>query len=252
MSGYDCTAARQRLEAYLDGELDAPGALALEQHLAACTTCRARLEQLRVLGAGLRVSAPYHRAPDALRARLKAMAGSNLPASAKRRHDWQRWSLPLAAGLVLAITLNLAWNAQRSDRALDEDVIAAHVRSLQLTHLTDVISTDQHTVRPWFNGKLDYAPPVQDLAADGFPLVGGRLDYLDHREVAALVYRRRQHVINVFVWPDARSGRSPPHSSEHDGYTLARWSDKGMRWFVVSDLNAAELREFCEHLRAAS
>jgi anti-sigma factor RsiW len=130
-------------------------------------------------------------------------------------------------------------------------VLTAHVRSLQLGHLTDVVSTDQHTVKPWFTGKLDFSPAVPRLEADSFPLVGGRLDYVGGRAVAALVYKRRAHVINVMTYPVASDATAGLHLETHRGFQIANWSDGGMAYWVVSDLNADELRAFCALMRDA-
>jgi anti-sigma factor RsiW len=258
MSTMNCEEAKTLLPAYADGELDLPRALALEQHLEGCAECGAALRQLRALKQSVR-GAPYHRAPDTLRARLAASltAAPATPLAApvatpvRRRRDWSRWSLPIAAALALAVGLNLTLATRRAQDALGAELVDSHVRSLQQDHVADVASTDQHTVKPWFTGKLDYAPPVRDLAAQGFPLEGGRLDYVNHRQVAALIYHRHKHVINLYVWPTGQ-GDTAPGSQVREGYSLVHWRSGGMEWWAVSDLNGEELQQFAQLLIAAA
>jgi anti-sigma factor RsiW len=185
-----------------------------------------------------------------------ATAAPPLPSAA--RHPWfrfgGRWlerALPFGAGLAVAAALALVIVPPRGG-GLTDSVIASHIRALQPGHLMDIVSTDQHTVKPWFNGRLDYSPPVKDLASEGFPLVGGRLDYLDGRPVAALAYRRAQHVIDLYVWPSGRGIAAPSGGGEHNGYNYVRWSQNGMEFWAVSDVNQAELGEFAERWRAAT
>jgi anti-sigma factor RsiW len=151
-----------------------------------------------------------------------------------------------AASLVVVLVgawQTATWRADVADREVARQVLDAHLRSLQLTHLTDVASTDQHTVKPWFVGKLDFAPPVADFAAEGFPLVGGRLDAVGGRSVAALVYNRRKHVINLFVWPSEEPDAAPRSGTQH-GYAWIRWRRGGMSFWAASDVAASDLDEF--------
>ena len=236
----NCTEARPLLEAYADGELDLPRSLELERHLETCAACAAALRGLRAQSKAVRDTAPYHRIPDTLRARLHAQLPSAAPAPRPRR-DWSRWALPMAAALALAVGINLFMPSRGP--ALDDELVSSHVRSLQAEHLADVASTDQHTVKPWFAGKLDYSPPVRDFAAQDFALSGGRLDYIDHRNVAALVYRHRKHVLNLYVWPASASGGAA-RAASRDGYNLLHWTAEGMEWWAVSDMSADGLRQF--------
>jgi len=205
------------------------------------------------LGERIRREAAYHKAPAGLAARVLASL-PEVPAAPARSPAW-RWNpWGLASGLATAFALMLAVGVfvamPGADERLAEDIVAAHVRSLMVDHAFDVASSDSHTVKPWFAGKLDYSPPVVDLAAQGFALVGGRLDYLDHRPVAALVYRHRQHLINLFILPAARNAR--PRALEQHGFHLASWDSGGMTWWAVSDLNAQELGQFRSALEKAA
>jgi len=253
MNTLSCEEARELLPLYADGELDTARALSLERHLDGCTGCAAALRQLRALGKAVK-SAPYHRAPDTLRARLRAQFSAEPVATARApaARTWSRWAMPMAARLALAVGINVLLSAQQAQNRLDDQLVGSHVRSLQAAHLNDVVSSDQHTLKPWFAGKLDYSPPVRDLAAQDYPLAGGRLDYLAHRQVAALVYRHRQHVINLYVWPAADDDEAPA-GHVRDGYSLVHLCKDRMEYWAVSDLNAEELRHFAElHIAAMS
>src|SRR5580658_4056889 len=202
-----CAPAKSLLESYLDDELDAAQTAQVAEHLASCSSCAGVHAQLLELRGAIRTHAPYYRAPDGLRDRIQASVRQ--ADRQDRRAPFRRW-MPIAAAILLAVSVawNIALFRSRTSSAdlIAQDVLSSHIRSLMGTHLVDVPSSDQHTVKPWFNGKLDFSPEVRDFAAEGFPLAGGRIDYLEGRPVAALVYRRRQHVINVFVWPGAAPG----------------------------------------------
>jgi len=242
------------LHGYLDGELDAVRAEEFERHLLDCQECVAELEAQESLRSLLGRAPLYEKAPESLREKVVAAWGE--PAVVRREPRFPglhrgglalRLLLTAAAALLGALAswyvLRVAGSGTAGGGALAAQVVDAHLRSLQPGHLIDVASTDQHTVKPWFDGKLDFAPPVRDLAGQGFPLQGGRLDALNGRSVAVLVYGRRQHVINVFVWPDA--GRdSQPVAGATRGYNWIEWRRDGMEMWAVSDLNAAELSEF--------
>jgi anti-sigma factor RsiW len=201
--------------------------------------------QLLELRAGIRAHAPYYRAPTGLRERiLFAVRQEEHRDEPPARGPW-RW-IAIAAAVLLAVSA--AWNialfrshTSETD-AIAQNVLASHVRSLMGNHLLDVPSSDQHTVKPWFNGKLDFSPDVRDFAAQGFPLIGGRIDYVGGRPVAALVYQRRKHIINVFTWPSDAPGNSG--EIDRNGYHAVHWHSGGMAWWTVSDLNIGELRQF--------
>jgi len=233
-----------QLDSYLDGELAAGDATALEAHLRGCPDC-ARLERdRRALGAAVREQLPRFRAPETLRARVRYALQAEVAGAGRRRMS--PWHL-LAIAASLAVVAVGSWEVAlrgAAGAALADQVLAGHVRSLMPGHLTDVASSNQHTVKPWFNGKLDFSPPVYDFAGRGYPLIGGRLDYVGGRGVAALVYGRRQHVINVFLWPDGRGGRGGPAEVTRQGYHLLHWTSGDYSYWVASDLGLPELREF--------
>ncbi len=243
----ECEEARGLLDPFIDGELATPQEL--ESHLAGCADCRAELSRRRDLVRRLRAGLSYHRAPPGLAARLAPSAVG--PAPARARPGWR--PMALAASFLLAMLLSggigyLASPPAASD-TLAQQVVDSHVRSLLANHLTDVASSDQHTVKPWFDGRLDTAPPVSDFAAQGFPLVGGRLDYLDHRPVAALVYRHRQHPINLFVWADPSRQGPAAGSLERQGYNIRHWRQGDLAFWLISDADSATLARLEELLR---
>jgi anti-sigma factor (TIGR02949 family) len=303
----DCKEARPLLDAYVDRELAARDAREVQQHIDGCAACRHESDALRALGGAIR-TAPYHRAPDALRERILAAlpaidlqpppqtyadqlaaqlaaqssdqerreAGRRRPA---RTRWFDRWFPPggtgwgwaggaasgqsasLASGGALALTIALC-AALAAGIALTvrgpgepgsfvDELVASHVRAELSGRDIDVVSSDQHTVKPWFNGRIDYAPPVEDLAASGFPLAGGRLDYVGHRRVAVLTYRHRKHVIDVYVFPDNDPAAGKPGPSiVRDGYAVARWRDAGMMWWAVTDAAPDSLTALESALRA--
>jgi anti-sigma factor RsiW len=244
--------------AYLDGEADPLARAELEGHLAGCAACRQAIEAARGFSAALRAEAEYYEAPEGLAARLAAAAAAAEPGTAlprmRSRRVWLRSpALAMAASLALVAVLSggigyFSAGTAPQDGVL-EQVVDSHVRSLLAQHLTDVASSDQHTVKPWFNGRIDGAPPVRDLAAEGFPLIGGRLDYLDGRPVAALVYRHGQHPINLFVWPRREGSAQPALATERRGYNIRHWSAGDLDYWLVSDLEMAELAQLEELLR---
>jgi len=236
-----------RLSGYLDEELDPVTSADLAAHLKSCPACTGELSRLRSLHFALREGAKIHAAPDRLRARVGALLGPPSAPRLERRFAWQSllgWAG--AAAVVAAAWIVVVRLPASAEQALATEVVSSHVRSLMALHLTDVTSTDQHTVKPWFDGKLDFAPPVTDLAAQGFPLLGGRLDYLGGHPVAALVYGRRKHVINLFVWPQA--GDRPPREVTLRGYHTVHGAKSGMEYWAVSDVNAQDLETLVQEL----
>jgi len=257
-----CPENETLIHGYLDGELDLVSALRFEAHLKECPTCAQAYENHKALSHTLKSGPFYFRASVNLERRIRTALAESHPA-AKRptfsaekarwrelpRPSWAFLSAAASLALVAFIALRFVpWRQNASpDQLLAQEVLAGHVRSLMASHLTDVPSSDQHTVKPWFDGKLDFAPPVEDLSAQGFPLVGGRLDYLADRPAAALVYQRRKHFINLFIWPSTE--RSAQKAVMRQGYNLIHWTNAGMTYWAASDLNYRELGEFVRLLQ---
>lgn len=243
-----CEQVQELIHAYIDGELDLVNNLAIEGHLGECEVCQSEYRGHLNLVALVQGGAQYFAAPDILKKRIEKQIDKNV---AKPFYS-RRW-LAIAAALILALSGGLLWKivAARSqshaDDLLAQEVVSSHIRSMMLNHLVDVPSSDQHTVKPWFNGKLDFAPDVKDLVDQGFPLVGGRLDYLDNRAVAALVYQRRKHSINLFIWPSSDAAKSTQQFSVN-GYNIIHWTNSGSTYWAVSDVNSTDLSEFAKLL----
>jgi len=250
----DCTETRRHLHPYVDQELERTLVAAVDEHLATCAHCKGIFATQVALRSSLRRHASYHRAPRALAARIRARAGG------ERKARWQwpalggRW-LPMgaaaAAAAVISWTAALQYASVSASQIGTEQVVSAHARSIVTSQLIQVASSDQHTVKPWLSSKLDFSPPVPDLAPAGFPLVGGRMDYLNNRLVAALVYRSRQHVINLFVCPDQHAKKVALEAQSKNGYNVLRWTDSGMAFWAISDVNAADLKHFADQYASA-
>jgi mycothiol system anti-sigma-R factor len=246
-----CEQSRTVVHAYLDGELDAVRAAEFERHLEKCPECVTALETQEALSSAIQRAELNEPAPAALRQKVLAdvrppsAVRSSAPLVMPRRR--MQWTWLAAAAAILLLTY-AAWRtipALRSENyqsVVAAEIVDAHLRSLQPGHLTDVLSTDQHTVKPWFNGKLDFSPPVQDFAGDGFPLQGGRLDVVHGRTIAALVYGRRKHLISVFVQP-AREAEPPMRSGSRQGYNWLAWRAEGMEFCAISDVSPADLQQ---------
>jgi anti-sigma factor RsiW len=237
-----CETIERDVDAYIDRELDAAADRDVRDHLTGCALCRGRVAERQALSRLVR-AVPYHSAPDRLRAHVSQRT-SRIAAT----HRLLTWAA--AAAVVIAVSGGVALvrlATARTDSTVQQ-VVDGHVRSLMGDHLFDVRSTDQHTVKPWFLGKLDFSPPVADLSSSGFPLIGGRLDYLDGRPAAALVYQRRQHTINVFIVPTVDNTSTSMDSRTVRGFHVHHWTRAGMSFWVVSDLNEGELSEFSRAL----
>lgn len=255
-----CDEAKILLHALLDGELDAGHAREVEAHVATCPSCAAELSAYRQMREMIGKTDLRFTAPASLRQRLDAAlpkpapapAAANVVALSSRRSVLRGFAMgsalsALAATLVVGIVLR-----NDDQQMIESEIVSAHLRSLQPGHLIDVVSTDQHTVKPWFNGKLDVSPPVIDLTAQGFTLIGGRLDYVDARAIGAVVYKRRAHVINLFVAQTARTAHKPAKIETVQGFNIRRWSDRGLNYWAVSDIGADELAEFGDKFEAAA
>jgi anti-sigma factor RsiW len=274
-----CDEIRPLIGPYLDGEIDPSAVASVEAHIAGCEACARYVAEMRALSGAIHDELPALAAPDALRARIldavrtatpgpeESGAGRRSPQrfgaehvgmqSGNRRRVRPQW---LAAAALYVVVGGAAWmlgvahgrSPASGESGLRDAVVASHVRSMQASHLIDVASSDRHTVKPWFDGKLDFSPPVPDLATQGFPLVGGRLDYLDGRPVAALVYGRAKHVVNVFIWPattDAPRDDTAP-ATVH-GYHVRHWARDGMTVWAVSDVAEPDLNAFVSLFQAS-
>ena len=253
-----CDEAEILLHALIDNELDAGHARDVENHIAGCQDCTAALAAYREMSKAVAGMNLRYAAPAGLRQRIEASLPQPAPqplvtrALAPNRRSVLR-GFAMGSGLSALAATGLIAIVVRNDseqRVLSE-VVTAHLRSLQAGHLIDVVSTDQHTVKPWFNGKLDVSPPVVDLTAQGFTLIGGRLDYVDARSIGAVVYRRRQHIINLFVAQTANTERRAAKMETMQGFNVRRWSQQGMNFWAVSDIAPDELTEFGEKFEAA-
>jgi len=244
-----CHETQDLIHGYLDGELDLVRNLAIEQHLQSCQACAQAYRNQQALRSAIRTGSLYFKAPANLQKRVRSATRKASKAETRPQVWSWRW---LSVGTSLAVLAIITWSlvpfltGPSADDRLAQEVISAHVRSLMVNHLVDVSSSDQHTVKPWFNGKLDFSPPVKDLTDYGFPLVGGRLDYLNNRPVAALVYRRQQHFINLFIQPSSQGSEVDQKTVARQGYHLFHWTKAGMIYWVVSDLNESELQQFAK------
>jgi anti-sigma factor RsiW len=238
-----CVELERTLDPYVDGEIAADTAATIREHLRACFACRQRVAERETVGRVVR-SLPYYQAP----ARLRTHLSTQLWRTHLTRH-LLTWAAAAAVFVVsVGGLISLVRSAATGDERTVSEVVDGHVRSLMAEHLFDVRSTDQHTVKPWFLGKIDFSPPVVDLASAGFPLVGGRVDYLSGRPVAALVYQRRLHTINLFISPAASDSRNVGEWTLR-GFHVRHWVRDRMSLWAVSDLNDAELSEFVAGLR---
>ena len=248
----NCRETQTLIHGYVDGELDLMKSLEIEQHLQECPACAQALASLQAVRAAIQDSSLYYQTPPGLAQRVQSSVRGASPADRTPRVRPRRL-LAVAASLALIVAagwgLARALSARSDDASLTQELVAGHVRSQMLpSHRFDVASSDPHTVKPWFEGKLDFSPLVKDLEGQGFPLVGGRLDYLHNRPVAALLYQRRKHSINLFIWPTTQSANSETNTTNH-GYHLIHWTKAGMTYWAVSDSNQDELQTFARFVQ---
>ena len=247
----NCDEAKIMMHALVDGELDAGHAREVEQHIASCAACAAELRAVQDMRTKMRAADLSYGAPANLRARIEGKLPARGASGTNRRAVLKGFSIGAVATALAASGLLTVVMREDDQRRVLGEVVSAHLRSLQGQHLIDVASSDQHTVKPWFNGRLDVAPPVVDLTAQGFTLIGGRLDYVDAKPAAVIVYRRRVHVINLFCAPAPGSSPRAAVMESLQGFNVRRWSENGINLWAVSDLNADELSEFGEKFEAA-
>jgi anti-sigma factor RsiW len=248
-----CDEAEILLHALIDGELDAGHAHEVEAHVAQCPRCAASLAAYRQMSQAIASADLRYKAPQGLRLRVEAaLPKATVTAAPSRRAVLRGFALGSGVSAIAATGLFAIVLRDDDQGRINSEIVSAHLRSLQAGHLTDVLSTDQHTVKPWFNGRLDVAPPVIDLTAQGFTLIGGRLDYVDARPIGAVVYKRRAHVINLFVAQTASTQHREPRTETLQGFNIRTWSDRGLNFWAISDIGADELAEFSEKFETAA
>jgi anti-sigma factor RsiW len=245
-----CQRAQELIHGYVDGELDLVRSLEVEQHIHECETCARAYRSQTTLRSSLKNDSLYYTAPDKLKQRIQSSLRKEAKSEMLPRGFGWRW-LTVGASVAFILLIGVViWRVvpSRVNPSVDlaQEIVSNHVRSLLPggSHLTDVLSSDQHTVKPWFDGKVDFAPPVKDFAGQDFRLYGGRLEYLNNRTVATLIYQRRLHYINLFIWPAEQAGSTGEVTIQRQGYNLIHWTGSGMNYWAISDLNSVELNEF--------
>lgn len=252
-----CDDIRPLIHAMFDGELDAANVTRCEQHLQTCAACANELKSIKALHQTLKSTPVQFSAPDYLRHRIDTLLNRHVrlrstAQTSEMLHRIRSWLWPMisvALTLCLAVMLSFQHVGSSRHELIMDEVVASHVRSLEENHLIDIQNSSHHVIKPWFAGRLDYSPAVVDLSAKGFDLAGARLDYVQHRKVAALVYRHGPHVINVFVWPNNETDK-PPRLMTRQGYNVEYWDHGGMSYWAVSDMDATELAEFANAFNA--
>ncbi len=250
----ECDRAAALLPRLVDSALGLLARLRVNRHVAGCAACAGKLEELRAMQAAIRTNLPYHRAPPGLAARIGAALPREMPPEPSR--PWFRMPAFGMAGTGfagalagVALTVLVLGGSPGGQSGVMQDVIGSHIRSLQAEHLTDVLTSDQHTVKPWLSARLDVSPQVLELKDAGFPLVGGRMDYVDQHPAAVVVYRHAKHVINLFAWASSGKGDEAFHTESSHGFNVVTWRHNGITYYAVSDVEADQLSEFA-HLVA--
>jgi anti-sigma factor RsiW len=249
-----CAQAAPLLSAYFDRELDVTKSVEVEGHVRECSGCAAALQQYDALRSSVGAASLMFAPPKDLEWRVrKAVRREARPRGVSMLPPWRWAAVPLAATLAAAFSWSVAINRNGTsgDDPVLAELVSGHVRSLMADHLVDVATSDQHTVKPWFNGKVDFAPPVADFKASGFPLIGGRVDYVAGRSAAVLVYKRNQHTVNVFIWPAGKGESQPLRTATFQGYHLLRWSGSGLTFWAVSDVNSTDIESLARLFQEA-
>jgi anti-sigma factor RsiW len=250
----NCDDMQDLIHAYMDGELDLVRNLEIEKHIRDCQSCLREYKNYKALKSAMSSGSLYFKPSAGLKRRIQSAVRKEEGKTEimPRMAPWRWLSIAASMALVTVViwTLVPVLTSHFGDDSLTQEIISGHVRSLMADHLTDVPSSDQHTVKPWFNGKVDFSPPVKDLANNGFPLIGGRLDYIGNKPVAVLVYKRQKHFINLFIWPSTRGSNVGEKMVMRQGYNLIHWTKSGMTYWAVSDLNKSELHEFVQAVQS--
>jgi anti-sigma factor RsiW len=250
-----CQDVQGLMNGYLDGELELTGSLEIERHMKDCAPCTQTYKNHKAMRSAMTDSSFYYSAPANLQNRVIAAVRKTDDKPPSRKVLPWRWAIAVAGLIMIAFMAYGVFSILQgpsTDNLLAQEVVSGHVRSLMANHLTDVPSSDQHTVKPWFGGKLDFSPPVIDLTESGYSLIGGRLDYISNRPAAALVYQHRQHLINLFVWQSGDGSNGGTRALTRQGFNLISWKKSGLVYWAVSDLNAAELQEFAQAVRSST
>jgi anti-sigma factor RsiW len=244
----NCQESLKHIHGYVDGELELTKNLEMDQHLQECSACAQTWAGLQAVRAAIKEEAPYFQAPPSLQNRIRSSVRRESKAATTPERLWRILAIAAMLAMVLVAgraLLRVLLPLRADDAVLTRELLASHVRSQMLPgHRVDIESSNQHVVKPWFEGKLDFSPTVKDFTDQGFPLLGGRLDYLDSRPVAALVYKRREHLINVFIWPSTAGSEAAPGKLTLQGYHLIHWTQAGMNYWAISNLNESELQDF--------
>ena len=244
-----CSSSEHLLELYLDGELAVRESAEMRKHIGGCSTCANRYQRLEQVRTDIRMHVGRYEPPADLDQRVRAAIRR---AAVEKKHPGWLLANWMAVAASVLLCASIGWNVallrshSSANDLLAQEVLSSHLRSLIGAHLVDIPSSDQHTVKPWFNGKLNFAPDVKDFVRQGFPLIGGRIEYLDDQPVAALIYQRRQHLINLFMWPAASSSPSGYSAMKKRGYNLVSWTRDGMTCWLVSDVQTSELEQLAE------